>query len=91
MRFKRNYQPKRRGGRPLDPDGYSFDKIFFKNYDSRKAIEVLKADDSADIVTSDEIKIHVGDDGITAYLMTADAVSGHYKKFVRFNKSIYIF
>ncbi len=72
-------------------NGFDFVNAFHANYNKVNALEVLASDDCANIVTSKGYKIHVGADGITVYLMTTEAVNGVPKKFVEFNRSIYIF
>lgn len=72
-------------------NGFAFANSFHAAYNKADALEVLTADDCADVVTSAGAKIHAGADGVTVYVMTEAAQSGDAKKRVVFNRSIYIF
>ena len=72
-------------------NGFSFVNAFHENYSKRDALEVLITDDCADVVTKTGAKIHAGADGITVYIMTESAQNGCDKKYVSFNRSIYVF
>lgn len=72
-------------------NGFEFCNAFHAKYNKNNALEVLSADDCADVVTSTGASIHAGADGITVYIMTEAAQSGDVKKRVLFNRSVYIF
>ena len=72
-------------------NGFSFVNAFHENYRKSDALEVLIADDCADVVTNVGAKIHAGADGVTVYIMTERAQNGDDKKYVIFNRSIYVF
>lgn len=72
-------------------NGFEFANAFHAAYNKADALEVLTADDCADVTTSAETTIHAGADGITIYIMTEKARAGKGKKRVMFNRSVYIF
>ena len=72
-------------------NGFAFVNAFHENYSKEAALEVLIADDCADVVTNTGSKIHAGTDGVTVYIMTENAQNGGDKKYVSFNRSVYVF
>lgn len=72
-------------------NGFEFVAEFHAAYNKRDALEVLTANDCAEVTTSAGAKLHTGADGVTAYIMTAEARRGNVKKKVGFNRSIYFF
>lgn len=72
-------------------NGFSFATPFHVVHKKAYAIETISANDSGDAVTREGATIHAGADGITVYVMTAEAERGDVKKVVRFNTSVYVF
>ncbi len=72
-------------------DGFAMVDIFHQHYKKAAALEVLFADDCADVTTSTGATIHAGSDGVTVYVMSEAARNGNAKKIVRFNRSVYAF
>lgn len=72
-------------------NGFAFANIFHSQYSKANALEVLLADDCAEVVTSKGAIIRSGADGICVYVMTEEARVGNVKKRVCFNRSIYVF
>ena len=72
-------------------NGFAMVNSFHSHYKMSDALEILTADDCADVVTSMGATIHAGADGVTVYIMTEQARIGNMQKIVRFNRSVYIF